>query len=168
MMCHDDFSMVELPYGRGNFNILIMLPNEDKDISDILDEMNSENYNAWIDSLQETNIYLSLPKFKFKYENVLNDYLCAMGLSVAFDSFNADFSNITESMDLYINFVKHKSFIEVNEKGTEAAAVTIVGIYDSAVISTGFDVNRPFLFAIREKYTNAILFMGKVEDPSKE
>jgi serpin B len=71
---------------------------------------------------------------------------------------------------LYIDFVKHKSFIDVNEKGTEAAAVTVVGIGYTSVnpSSPKFIANRPFLFAIREKYTNAILFLGKVANPAEE
>jgi serine protease inhibitor len=169
MMFHNDFSLIELPYGRGNFNMLIFLPGENKTIDDVLDDFTDENYNEWINGLTEMNVELSIPKFKFKYEKVLNDYLGAMGLYVAFNPNEADFTNITESIDLYINFVKHKSFIEVNEKGTEAAAVTIVGIYTTSEPSfTKFIADRPFLFVIREKYTNAILFMGKVENPLQE
>ncbi len=116
------------------------------------------------------NVEVSIPKFKFGYEKLLNGLLHSMGLSVAFDPDNADFSNITEAMQMYIDFVKHKSFIDVNEKGTEAAAVTSVGV---GVTSIGpdypkFIANRPFLFAIREKYTNAILFLGKVANPAEE
>lgn len=171
MMSHDDFSMIELPYGRGNFSMLVMLPDADKEVNNILDDFSDENYNMWISNLEDANISLSLPKFRFEYKNRLNDYLCAMGLSVSFDPINADFSNISECMGLYIDFVDHKSFIDVNEKGVEAAAVTIVAIRETTVAEPSyrsFIVDRPFLFAIREKYTNAILFMGKVEDPSQE
>ena len=120
--------------------------------------------------LGETKVDVSIPKFKFRYEKYLNDYLKAMGLNVAFDPSNADFSNMTD-LQVYINFVKHKSFIEVNEKGTEAAAVTVVAMnYTSAGGDSNyiFNANRPFIFAIREKYTNVILFMGKIENPLEE
>ncbi|HRW63953.1 MAG TPA: serpin family protein, partial [Bacteroidales bacterium] len=164
-----DFDLLEMPYGRGNFSMLIFLPHEDKSIDDIMNQFNIENYNTWLSSLVEMTVDISIPKFKFGYEKVLNDYLKAMGLSVAFDSENADFSNINDQMDLFISFVKHKSFIDVNEKGTEAAAVTIIGYETTSVPSyPKFIANRPFLFAIREKYTNSILFVGQVVNPSVE
>lgn len=90
-----------------------------------------------------------------------------MGMEIAF-SYNADFSKINPYADLYIDYVKHKTFIEVNEEGTEAAAVTVVAIGNSASLSIPFYVNKPFLFAIKEKYTNAILFFGKVIEPVYE
>ncbi len=170
VMYHDIFQMLELPYGRGNYSMLILLPGDGKSIHDIIEELDTENYDEWLLNLQERNVEVSIPKFKFKYEKKLNDLLKPMGLSVAFDPDNADFSNISEALELYISKVKHKTFIEVNEKGTEAAAVTIVGINTTSADPTypKFIVNKPFLFVIREKYTNSILFMGKVEDPSKE
>ncbi|MDK2977564.1 MAG: hypothetical protein PWP52_278 [Bacteroidales bacterium] len=170
LMLHDDFTILDLPYGRGNFSMLIFLPDEDKSIDDVMAVWNTENYNEWLGNFEEMNVEVSIPKFKFGYEKLLNGLLHSMGLSVAFDPDNADFSNITEAMQMYIDFVKHKSFIDVNEKGTEAAAVTSVGV---GVTSIGpdypkFIANRPFLFAIREKYTNAILFLGKVANPAEE
>ncbi len=170
VMYHDIFQMLELPYGRGNYSMLILLPGDGKSIHDIIEELDTENYDEWLLNLQERNVEVSIPKFKFKYEKKLNDLLKSMGLSVAFDPDNADFSNISEALELYISKVKHKTFIEVNEKGTEAAAVTIVDINTTNAGPTypKFIANKPFLFVIREKYTNSILFMGKVEDPSKE
>ncbi|MFO7896780.1 MAG: serpin family protein [Candidatus Cloacimonadales bacterium] len=170
LMLHDDFTILDLPYGRGNFSMLIFLPDEDKTIDDVMAAWNTESYNEWLENFQEMNVEVSIPKFKFGYEKVLNDLLQSMGLSIAFDKDNADFSNITEAMQLYIDFVKHKSFIDVNEKGTEAAAVTVVGIgYGSVGPSyPKFIADKPFLFAIREKYTNAILFIGQVTNPAEE
>src|SRR6056297_517163 len=170
LMLHDDFTILDLPYGRGNFSMLIFLPDEDKTIDDVMDVWNTENYNEWLENFEEMNVEVSIPKFKFGYAEELNDLLQSMGLSVAFDPNNADFSNITEARELYIDFVKHKSFIEVNEKGTEAAAVTVVGFGTTSVDPNypKFIANRPFLFAIREKQTNAILFLGKVANPAEE
>jgi serpin B len=170
LMLHDDFTILDLPYGRGNFSMLIFLPDEDKTIDDVMNVWNTENYNVWLENFEEMSVEVSIPKFKFGYTKELNEFLQSMGLSVAFDPYNADFSNITEAMPLYIDFVKHKSFIDVNEKGTEAAAVTVVGIGYTSVnpSSPKFIANRPFLFAIREKYTNAILFLGKVANPAEE
>ena len=169
-MLHDDFTILDLPYGRGNFSMLIFLPDEDKTIDDVMDVWNTENYNEWLENFEEMNVDVSIPKFKFGYAKKLNDLLQSMGLSVAFDPNNADFSNITEARELYIDFVKHKSFIEVNEKGTEAAAVTVVGFGTTSVDPSypKFIANRPFLIAIREKYTNAILFIGQVTNPAEE
>jgi len=170
LMLHDDFTILDLPYGRGNYSMLIFLPDEDKTIDDVMAVWNTENYNVWLENFKEMNVEVSIPKFKFGYTKELNDFLQSMGLSVAFDPNNADFSNITEAMPLYIDFVKHKSFIEVNEKGTEAAAVTVVGIGNTCADPSypKFIANRPFLFAIREKYTNAILFIGQVTNPAEE
>jgi serpin B len=165
----NNFSMLELPYGRGNFSMLILLPNQDKSVDDILEIWNNENYNDWLSGLTEIGVELSIPRFKFKYEKYLNDYLKAMGLTVAFDRMNADFSKISDSQ-IYIDFVKHDSFIEVNEKGTEAAAVTTIGFTTTSADPRyyPFIANKPFVFIIKEKYTNSILFMGKVENPLLE
>lgn len=167
---HDDFTILDLPYGRGNFSMLIVLPNKDKTIDDVLGVWDNGTYNQWITDLYEVdNLDVIIPKFKFAYEKELNEVLKEMGLAVAFDTDQADFSNIIEDMDLYISNVKHKTFIEVNEKGTEAAAVTSVEIRMTSIgPSNQFIADRPFLFVIREKYTNSILFMGRVEDPSKK
>ena len=116
VMYHDIFQMLELPYGRGNYSMLILLPGDGKSIHDIIEELDTENYDEWLLNLQERNVEVSIPKFKFKYEKKLNDLLKSMGLSVAFDPDNADFSNISEALELYISKVKHKTFIEVNEK----------------------------------------------------
>ena len=170
LMLHDDFTILDLPYGRGNFSMLIFLPDADKTIDDVMAVWNTENYNQWLGNFEAMNVEVSIPKFKFGYAKKLNDFLQSMGLSVAFDPDNADLSNISETMQLYIDFVKHKSFIDVNEKGTEAAAVTVVGIRTTSIDPNypKFIANRPFLFAIREKQTNAILFLGKVANPAEE
>ena len=170
VMNHDDFTILDLLYGRGNFSMFIILPNEDKTIDDVLEVWNNDAYNQWLTDFTEVGeLDVVIPKFKFAYEKELNDVLKNMGLALAFDSGQADFSNIIDDLQLFISKVKHKTFIEVNEKGTEAAAVTSVEIgYTSVDPSSQFIANRPFLFVIREKYTNSILFMGQVEDPSKE
>ncbi|HKL07505.1 MAG TPA: serpin family protein, partial [Bacteroidales bacterium] len=147
LMLHDDFTILDLPYGRGNFSMLIFLPDADKTIDDVMAVWNTENYNQWLGNFEAMNVEVSIPKFKFGYAKKLNDFLQSMGLSVAFDPDNADLSNISETMQLYIDFVKHKSFIDVNEKGTEAAAVTVVGIRTTSIDPNypKFIANRPFL-----------------------
>ncbi|MEE4197967.1 MAG: serpin family protein [Bacteroidales bacterium] len=170
LLQHDDFTILDLPYGRGNFSMLFFLPGEDKTIDDLMAAWNTENYDHWLEHLEEMNVAVSIPKFKFGYAKELDDFLQAMGLAVAFDPDHADFSNLTEAMQLYIDFVKHKSFIDVNEKGTEAAAVTAVGFGTTSADPSypEFVANRPFLFALREKQTHAILFLGKVANPAEE
>jgi serpin B len=170
LMYHDDFTILDLLYGRGNFSMFIVLPDEDKTIDDVLELWNNDTYNQWLTDFTEVGeLEVVIPKFKFAYEKELNDVLKAMGLTSAFDQNQANFSKIIEDIQLYISKVKHKTFIEVNEKGTEAAAVTSVGIGTTSIgPSNQFIADRPFLFVIREKYTNSILFMGRVEDPSKE
>jgi serine protease inhibitor len=161
------FKAVDIGYGSGNFSMVIMLPREDLSPEDIISVMNPEIWAGWMNSFSKQNINLSLPKFKLEYEELLNDVLKKLGMGIALES-GADFSNINPFEPLSISFVKHKTFIDVNEEGTEAAAVTVVGI---EVTSIGgdtpyvFNVNRPFVFAIRERDTGAIIFLGKVNEP---
>lgn len=169
---NDLFSAIRLPYGSGNYNMYVFLPTQDKTVQDVIDQLDPENWTSWMDNFQQTNsVEIMLPKFKFKYDIKLNDVLSDMGMGVAFTG-NADFTGINKLGGLYIDFVKHKTFVDVNEEGTEAAAVTIVGIiYTSAgggSETIPFHVTKPFLFAITEKDTGAILFIGKVANPEYE
>ena len=109
-----------------------------------------------------------MPKFEFKYENSLNNELQALGMTDAFSESNANFGGITEDQQIYISEVMHKSYIKVDEKGTEAAAVTGITFEVTAIgPNEVFAVDHPFVFAIREKDTNAILFIGKVLNPKQ-
>jgi serpin B len=113
-------------------------------------------------------VEIKFPKLKYEYEIKLNDILTEMGMGVAFTG-AADFTGINHGGSLNIDYVKHKSFIEVNEEGTEAAAVTIVAIERNSIEpqKITFNVNRPFFYAITEKSTGAVLFMGTVKNPLK-
>ncbi len=169
---NDILQAVEMPYGAGNYSMIILLPQSNKTPDDIIDQLSNENWNRWLSEFYEAEkVQIHLPKFKFEYEDSLNNELINMGMEIAFSPYDADFSKINPLEQLYISRVIHKSFIEVNEEGTEAAAVTLVEI--SRIISepeTGihFYVNQPFIFAIKEKYTNTIIFMGKVMEPEYE
>ncbi len=178
MMCRLDtldylsnslFKAIRLPYGKGNYNMYVFLPEEGKTVNNIIEQLNKANWKAWMDGFRQTNsVDIKLPKFKFKYEIKLNDILSDMGMGVAFSG-AADFTGISKSGGLSIDYVKHKTFVDVNEEGTEAAAVTIVAIELTSVGNEPqkipFIVNKPFLFAITEKDTGAILFIGKVALP---
>ena len=166
------FSAVRLPYGKGNYNMYIFLPEYGKSVSDIIDGLSVSNWETWIGNFVQTNdIDIKLPKFKFEYEKKLNAILTDMGMGISFGG-NADFTGINREGGLAISFVKHKTFVEVNEEGTEAAAVTIVGIEYTSVGNNPekipFMVNKPFLFVLTEKDTEAILFIGKVSKPEYE
>ncbi len=162
------FSAIRLPYGKGNYNMHVFLPNQDKTIQDVVDNLNKNQWDSWMQSFYEKNIEIKFPKFKYAYEITLNDVLSEMGMGIAFTG-AADFTGINKNGQLQIDFVKHKSFIDVNEEGTEAAAVTVVGIeLTSMPQNFVFNVNRPFLYAITEKSTGAVLFMGTVKNPVYE
>jgi serine protease inhibitor len=165
------FQACELDYGQGNYSMVILLPKERASIEAITEQFNSDTWDEWMHSFEKDTVKLSLPKFTFDYEKKLNDILSLMGMGIAFDPSLADFTGINPEGNLFISFVKHKTFVEVNEEGTEAAAVTIVGIDVTAYPgdeTVHMYVDRPFIFAIREKTTNAIVFMGKVAEPVAE
>jgi serpin B len=161
------FSMVEMAYGQGDFSMLVLLPNANHTTNEIVDSFTPENWNGWIEGLTEKTMEIHLPKFTYEYKNLLNDELTALGMGVAFAD-TADFSKINSTDKLFISKVLHKSFVEVNEEGTEAAAVTSVEISLTAFPGPEplqFFVDHPFLFAIREKNTGTILFIGRVRNP---
>ncbi len=169
---NDLFEAVDLYYGSKNFSMVVLLPKEGLTPENIIEQMNAENWTNWMSSFSEKNIQLLLPKFKLEYEERLNNALIGLGMGAAFDPNGADFSKINPYYQFYIGFVKHKTFIDVNEEGTEAAAVTVVGIEFTSVGDGDtpyiFTVNRPFLFAIKERDTQAIIFLGKVMEPEYE
>jgi serpin B len=164
-----DLQAVDLQYGDGAFSMLILLPRAGKTVDAFIRELTSEKWAGWTNTLKKTEVSLILPKFKTLYDTELSDPLKAMGMGVAFSPGEADFTGINKDGNLFIDRVLHKAFIEVNEEGTEAAAATVVVIGRT---STGgpeevfMIINRPFVFAIRERQSGAILFMGKIEDPA--
>ena len=166
-------SAIELPYGNGGFSMIVLLPNDGKTYADVISNLTMDNWTQWNSQMDSANVFVKLPKFKFKYEKTLNQNLTDLGMGVAFDSNSANFSGISEAAQLFISFVLHKSFVDVNEEGTEAAAVTVVGIITTSIDPSQptyqyFDVNKPFVFAIKENTTNSILFMGLVKKPVVE
>jgi serpin B len=167
---NDLFQAVDLPYGNERFSMAVLLPRPFHTVDEILEQMNDVTWANWMMSFLPRDMELGLPKFKFEYEITLNDVLRAMGMEIAFDQVEADFSNMVTDMNLlpgnlYIDFVLHKTFVQVDEEGTEAAAVTVVGIGVTSIGPVIMHVNRPFLFVIHEHNTGSILFMGKVVDP---
>jgi len=164
---NDLFTAVELPYGRGNYSMILMLPNEDKTLKELEDSLTQTNWQTWMAGFGELGkIIIQLPKFKFDYARSMKDDLSRLGLGIAFSD-TADFSKINPNVQLSISRVKQKTFIKVNEEGTEAAAATVVAVGSTSALPKIIAFNRPFLFVIKEKYTQAILFVGRVTDPSQ-
>ncbi len=164
----DSFSMVELDYSGSSVSMYIALPKEGLDRQDI-------DYTAYIDKAETTVLRLSIPKFTFDYSDSLVDELKTLGMELAFDPNNADFSkmfdNIPALSNVYINDVIHKTHIDVDENGTEAAAVTasvMVGATSASPIDTviEFKADRPFTFIIYDRDSSEVLFMGEVSDMS--
>lgn len=161
---NDYFSIAELPYGNEAFSMVVLLPAEGKTLEDCLPQLTKKQWEEWSDALHSQTLNLKLPKFELEYNKRLEKDMEALGMKDAFQSLKADFSKISER-SLFIGLLQQFAYINVNEEGTEAAAVTIGGLLDSAVgpeTPVDFYVNRPFVFFIREKSTGTILFAGRV------
>jgi serpin B len=165
---NDKMQLVELPYGGEQYSMLVFLPRINYSCDDILTELNGTGMSSWIEQFAETNVHVQLPKFKFETFKKLKEPLAEMGMGVAFSD-QADFTRINKAGGLFISEVLHKTFIDVNEEGTEAAAVTAVVMELTSVDpGTGvveFIADRPFLFMIHEKTTGSILFAGRLSEP---
>jgi len=167
-----DFQAVSLTYGTGRTSMYVFLPDERITLKEFEGKLTIENWESWMKSFRMAPGEVMLPRFKVEYETDLNDALKTLGMSEAFDPNLADFSGIAEVKQggrIYISKVKHKTFAEVNEEGTKAAAVTGVEMgVTSAIVPTQpftMKVNRPFLFVIRDNATGTILFIGSIADP---
>lgn len=161
-------TMVELPYGGRAYSMAIVLPPEGTNVRSILPSLGPDSWRRWTAGLRADRAVVSMPRFTLQYDVELNDALKAIGMDIAFDPNNADFTRIYSGSErVYISKVKHKTFLEVNEEGTEAAAATSVGIGVTS-LPPMIAIDRPFLFAIREKLSGTILFMGVIEDPTEE
>lgn len=146
--------------------MFLFLPSEESSVDQLAQELNGASWKSWIEGFNEQEDFtVYMPKFEFEFERSLKDDLKAMGLDVAFTE-QADFSGISP-IALYIADVIHKTYIKVNEEGTEAAAVTAVVMELTSIEPMSeLRLNRPFLFAIRENSSKSILFMGKVAEPA--
>ena len=170
----ENFQGISLPYGEGRMSMYIFLPGRESDLDIFLQNLNAESWENWISQFGEREVLLKVPKFKLEYEKGLNDILQALGMGIAFDASRADFSRMAslETLDgnLYIQKVLHKTFVEVNEEGTEAAAATSieVGVTSVPPPPPQFIADRPFFFAIRDNETKTVLFMGIIVEPPVE
>lgn len=154
---------LELPYGDSLFSMVLLQPAEGTSLDEIV-QAAGEEWEIWLEKFKPASGPIHVPKFKLEYGKSLEDALKALGMEVAFDD-RADFTGINAGGGLMISEVKHKTLVNVDETGTEAAAVTSVGIVDTAAPADLIRFDRPFLFAIRERTSGAILFLGRIMDP---
>ena len=157
---------LDMPYGNKAFSMTVILPDYNKTTSDILNELTVDKWNATLQNLTKQEVEVYLPRFKSENKFELKPVLQKMGMNLAFTE-NADFSNISDT-SLLISRIIHSTFVEVNEEGTEAAAVTIVEMSTTSMpVRPVFRVNRPFIYIIREQSTGVILFVGKMGSVEK-
>jgi len=165
---NQQFQAIRLPYGNGRFSLYVFLPQPEQNLSQFYAQLNSSNWQTWLSQFEEQDGSITLPKFQLEYGVELKPILSALGMDIAFSQ-NADFSGISDK-SAKIDQVKHKTFVEVNEKGTEAAAVTSVGIVATSIRppSNPFEmvVDRPFFCAIYDHETQTPLFLGSIVNPA--
>ncbi len=161
---------IQLPYGRGAFVMDVVLPPAGTPLPDLVARLDTATWNGWLRGLQNVKLDLALPRFTLEYSKLLNDPLARLGMGLAFSPGLADFDAMCQpGAGCYIEFVKQKTFVNVNEEGTEAAAATSVGIGPtSAPVRIVFVVDRPFLVAIRERFSGTILFLGAIGAPQSQ
>ena len=165
----DKFQAVSLPYGNGGMSLYLFLPDQDSSLKNLLNGLNYQTWEQWMGRFRNTAGDVKIPRFKLDYEINLNEALKALGMEVAFAAGKADFSGMRAERDLFISEVKHKAIVELNEEGTTAAAATSVGIGVTSIQPEPqrftFVADRPFLMAIRNQQSGAILFIGAVVEP---
>jgi len=161
----EGFQAVDLPYLGGQTSMLVLVPDQGS-FNEFEAGLNAVMLDQIIGDLAYSPMYLSFPKFEFETEIGLRQILSEMGMPSAFND-GADFSGMTGTKDLFISDVFHKAFVSVDEEGTEAAAATavVMSVTSAPENPLRLEVDRPFLFLIRDIQTNSILFMGRVVEP---
>lgn len=172
--CYPDkkgFLMAELPYKGDGMVMTILVPQSPDGLPALEKMLTAENVREWTGRLVTRKTNVALPKFKFKTTYRLNQPLQAMGMSRAFNPSAAQFEGMTPRAELYVGLVQHDAFVDVNEKGTEAAAATVIAMFgtggrpSSWPFIPNFHADRPFVFLIRDRVTGTILFIGRVTKP---
>ena len=161
---YEGCQLVELPYEGGRYSMYVLLPSEGLDVNKVIPYLGEKAYGAAIASLQPKEVLLRFPKAKVETSLLLNETLQSMGIKTAFTS-AADFKGIAEMGPLVLDQVKQKCFVEISEKGTEAAAVTVAQIRLTSVRPSSYvtmTVNRPYLFFIVDTRNNNVMFAGRV------
>ena len=163
-----DAQVVDLPYGGGAYAMTILLPKQGKSMREVVATLTADSWQSAVAGTSTRQVELQMPKFTLRWEALLNDPLQALGMRQAFEGGAADFTRMSRPAGnrLYISKVKQKSFVDVHEEGTEAAAVTSVEIRVTCACGPQvIRIDRPFIFAIRERLSGTILFLGKIVRP---
>ena len=163
------FSIVQLPYSSGQFNMTLIIPHEGTTIDQVLSGLTDSKWKELTGQLSEKTVTVGLPRFQLDYSIKLNETLKKMGIQRAFTD-AADLGKISKSSGLFVDFVKQDTYLGIDEQGTEAAAVTTIGI---GLTSAGpqeprFICDRPFGLIISENTSNTILFLGRIKNPDSK
>lgn len=161
----EGLKVLELLYKGGELAMVVLLPDKPNGLPDLERQLTADTFEKWLAKLHETEIQVSLPRFRFEQRFSLNDPLIALGMTDAFGP--ADFSGMATSSPGSITAVVHKAFVDVNEEGTEAAAATAVVVKEVSA-SPSFRADHPFLFLVRDVKHGTILFMGRVMNPKSQ
>ena len=164
-----EVAAVDLPYGDGHFSMTLLLPKAGVEIDEFVQRYTADQWAIWKKQLTLREGTVEMPKFKMEYDITLNDILKALGIQSAFSSGMADFSGISAIDRLFISLVKQKTFLQVDEEGTEAAAVTAI-LFERTSAGSGptqffLRLDRPFVLMIRDHATDSILFIGRILKP---
>jgi len=158
---------IDLPYGDQSYTMTVILPAAGTSIDQFASTLTMDQWNTVIARLDSAKVDLFMPKFTMNYSRSLAKDLKALGMGIVFDPSRADLSHIRQMGGLFVSDVLHKTFVDVNEEGTEAAAVTVITVVATVVVEIPqMRIDRPFIFAIREHQSGTILFIGKVDSPA--
>jgi serpin B len=156
--------MAELPYGGQAFGMVLLLPAPGETVDQLMAVMDDGLWHSWVDALQPGKVMVRMPKFELEWDGLLNDALKTLGITNAFEPFQADFSRMTPASDAHISAVRQKTYMRVDEEGTEAAAATSVTVGVTSA-PPGITLDRPYILAIRERLSGTVLFVGAIRDP---
>jgi serpin B len=162
------FQALEMPYAGKRLGMVVLLPKKADGLPTLEKALTAERLAGWLKSMRDAEVAVTLPRFKLTKEYLLNNTLASLGMADAFSAKKADFSGIDGSRGLFISIVAHKAFVDVNETGTEAAAATgVVGNQESdeGQVIPEFRADHPFVFLIRDRRSDSILFLGRLVDP---
>jgi serpin B len=161
---NDYYQMLYLPYGNQSYGMYILLPDRDKTTDDIIERLTAQELKLMIQNMRNCNVDILLPRFTTSSHHMLNDPLSAMGMPLAFSEEDADFPFMAQDHNLFVYQMLQRARIEVNERGTKAAAVTVAETRNRSAAAMTNHVNfhavRPFVYFIVERSTQAIFFMG--------